>query len=369
MLKSIYVNNYRCLVNFKMNFNELTLLMGPNGGGKSTLFDLLYRIRHLIVDNVRVSEVFPLEDLTAWIKGNEQTFELEVQGAVGLFSYKLVVLHNPGIKKQRIELELLMLDGKPLFEFRQGEVQLYHDDHALGPQYHFDWSVSALATIVGGRQDNTKLTWFKEWVRMLFIVSLQPKAMTSISEEESDWLNRDGTNFASWYRFVSQEHQDKMFQLTKRLRDTIPGFYAFKLEQAGKHRILKVGFSGVDEKASAIFFDFEQLSDGQRVLIVLYSLLLGLRDLGHTVFLDEPENYLALPEIQPWLMELNSACGEGFPQAVLISHHQELIDYLGPECGQWIEREPLGPTRVKKLPEQIDEGLKLSEQIARGWTE
>lgn len=369
MLRRLYANNYRCLVNFEMNFDELTLLLGPNGSGKSTLFDLLYNIRRLIVDNAKVGEVFPEEDLTAWVKKTEQTFELDVQGNAGLFSYKLVILHNPDLRKQRIELERLLLDGKPLFEFTHGDVKLYHDDYLPGTEYHFDWSVSALGTIVP-RQDNTKLTWFKKWIQKLFIVSLQPKAMTSLSEEESDWLNRDGTNFASWYRFVSQEHQDKMFQLTKQLRDTIPGFHAFKLEQAGKQqRILRVGFSAEDPKASPIYFDFEQLSDGQRVLIVLYSLLLGLQDLGHTVFLDEPENYLALSEIQPWLMELNNACGEGFPQAVLISHHPELIDYLGPECGKWIDREPLGPARVKKLPDRIDEGLKLSEQIARGWTE
>ena len=116
------------------------------------------------------------------------------------------------------------MDGKPLFEFKRGEVQLYHDDHQPGPAYSFDWSVSALATIVP-RPDNTKLTAFKEWVERVFIVSLH------------------------------------------------------------------------------------------------------------------------------------------------ISHHPELIDYLGPECGKWIERDPLGPTRVKAMPEQIDEGLKLSEQVARGWTE
>jgi predicted ATPase len=368
MLKRLYVNNYRCLVNFEMSFSKLTLLLGPNGSGKSTLFDLLYNIRRLIVDNAKVGEVFPEEDLTAWVRKSDQTFEIDVQGEAGLFSYKLIILHNLPIKKQRIESERLLLDGKPLFEFTQGDVRLYHDDHLPGPEYQFDWSVSALGTIVS-RPDNKKLTWFKEWIQKLFIVSLQPKAMASLSEEESNWLNRDGTNFASWYRCISQEHQDKMFQLTQQLRNTIPGFHSFKLEQAGKHRILKVGFSAEDERASSIFFDFEQLSDGQRVLVVLYALLLGLQDLGHTVFVDEPENYLALPEIQPWLMELNSACGDGFPQAVLISHHPELIDYLGPECGTWIERDPLGPARVRELPKRIDDGLKLSEQIARGWTE
>lgn len=368
MLKRLYANNYRCLVNFEIDFNELTLLMGPNGGGKSTLFDLLFRIRHLIIDNAKISEVFPPEDLTAWVNKTEQSFEIDVQSEYGLFTYKLVISYNKDIKKQRVELEQLMLDGNPLFEFNQGDVQLYHDDHQPGPLYSFDWSISGLATIVP-RQDNKKLTWFKKWVEMLFVVSLQPKAMTSESIEESDWLNRDGTNFASWYRYISQEHQDKIFQLTQQLRETVPGFHAFKLEQAGKHKILKVGFVDADQTSTPVFFDFEQLSDGQRVMIVLYALLLGLQDLGHTVFLDEPENYVALPEIQPWLMALNDACGEGFPQAVLISHHPELIDYLGSEFGKWIERDPLGPTRVKKMPERIDEELGLSGQIARGWTE
>jgi len=368
MLKRLYANNYRCLVNFEMSFNALTLLLGPNGGGKSTLFDVLFGIRRLIVDNARIGDVFMSEDTTAWVNKNEQSFELDVQGEDGLFSYRLVISHNPDIGKQRIDLEQLLLDGKPLFEFKQGEVQLYHDDHKPGPLYSFDWTVSALATVVP-RQDNKNLTWFKQWIGKVFFASLQPKAMVTEAHMESERLDRDGVNFASWYRFFSQEHQDRVFTLTQQLRETIPGFHAFKLEQAGKSRILKVGFVKDDQEDSPTFFDFGQLSDGQRVLIVLYTLLIGLQHLGLTVFLDEPENYVSLQEIQPWLMELRDVCGEGIPQAVLISHHPELIDYLGPDCGQWIERDPLGPARVKKLPMQIENGLKLSEIVARGWTE
>lgn len=53
MLKRLYADNYRCLVNFEIDFNEITLLVGPNGGGKSTIFDLLFKIRELIIDNAR----------------------------------------------------------------------------------------------------------------------------------------------------------------------------------------------------------------------------------------------------------------------------------------------------------------------------
>jgi predicted ATPase len=371
MLKRLYATNYRCLLNFEINFDQLTILIGPNGGGKSNLFDLVYAIRHLMVDNARIDEVFPTDDFTAWIDRTNisvQTFEMDVEGCNGLFKYKLVVSHNPGLKKQRIELEELKHNNKPLFEFKLGEVQLFHDDSLAGPTYTYDWNTSALATI-GPRSDNKKLTWFKEWIRSLFVISLQPKIITSETSEESEWLDRKGYNFASWYRYITQEHQDKIILLTQQLRDTLPGFYAFKLEQAGKQRILKVGFSKENDTSSPIYFDFEQLSDGQRVLIVLYMLLLDLGGTGHTLLLDEPENYVALPEIQPWLMKLQDACGEGVTQAIIISHHPELIDYLGPESGKWIERDSLGPSRIKEMPIQNDSGMRLSEQIARGWNE
>jgi len=64
-------------------------------------------------------------------------------------------------------------------------------------------------------------------------------------------------------------------------------------------------------------------------------------------------------------MELSDACGENLLQAVLVSHHPELLDYLGPEYGLWIERDPLGPARVKRLSDRVHNGLKLSEGIAR----
>lgn len=368
MLKRIYANNYRCLVNFEANLDRLILLVGPNGGGKSTLFDVLFKIRQLIVDNAKVADVFSPSDSTAWITKAPQSFELDVLGHHGLYSYKLVLSQEEDFNKQHVEMEELLIDGKPLFEFRRGEVNLFRDDNKGGAQYSFDSSVSALATIAP-RPDNKNLMWFKNWLKKLFILNLQPKGMTSESREESDWLNCNGTNFASWYRFISQEYQDKIFELTQELREVLPGFHAFKLELAGKHRILKAGFVGEDSNSTPIYFDFEQLSDGQRILIVLYGLLMGLREMGHTIFIDEPDNYIALTEIQPWLMNLSDACADEFSQAVLISHHPELIDYLGPECGKWIERDPLGPARVKKLPERIGKCLKLSEQIARGWTE
>jgi predicted ATPase len=368
MLTRLKVENFRGLVNFEIRFAQLNLLLGSNGSGKSTLFDIIFALRHLIIDNARVDNVFRSTDLTAWLDRSDHRFELDVTSPHGVLTYTLHVAYNRKEGKERIEEETLLLNKKPLFSFVTGEVQLYHDDHVPGPTYSFDWSVSALAT-VAPRQDNTKLTWFKEWIQSVLVVTLQPRAMGAISESDADWLNRDGTNFASWYQYLSQEHQDKTIVLTEILRNTIPGFYAFKLEKTGRHRVLKTGFTGQARNGDPVYFDFDQISDGQRTLIVLYSIAIAARELGYTPFLDEPENFVSLDEIQPWLMMVNDIVEDSIAQFVMISHHPELIDYFGYDRSIWLEQAPLSAVRIGSIPSRLDDGLKMSEQIARGWTE
>ncbi len=65
MLSHLYADNFRCLVNFEWTLGRIVLLLGPNGVGKSTLFDLLERLRRLVVDGARIDDGFSSADLTA----------------------------------------------------------------------------------------------------------------------------------------------------------------------------------------------------------------------------------------------------------------------------------------------------------------
>ncbi|MGK7874299.1 MAG: AAA family ATPase [Xenococcaceae cyanobacterium] len=185
------------------------------------------------------------------------------------------------------------------------------------------------------------------------------------SNQEESRLSPNMENYVSWYRYLSQD-QGKIFELTNVLRDIFDRFAYFKFAEAGEqNRILKLSFSGEDDNRD---YRFSELSDGQRALIALYTLITCTKSEDYTLCIDEPENFLALPEIQPWLMQLYDLCGEGKIQALLISHHPELINILASSAGYWFERQNNStPVRVKRIKDDKDTGLSISELIARGW--
>ena len=85
------------------------------------------------------------------------------------------------------------------------------------------------------------------------------------------------------------------------------------------------------------------------------------------MFLDEPDNYLALREIQPWLATIAEHCGDLLEQAVVVSHHPVTIDYMAGAKGRWFYRDGNGPVRVSNEPQRTVDGISLSETVARGW--
>jgi len=116
-------------------------------------------------------------------------------------------------------------------------------------------------------------------------------------------------------------------------------------------------------------FRLTELSEGQRCLIALYMILHFLIAKGHTVFLDEPDNFVSLREIQPWLLAAEDAVEESKGQLILISHHPEILNYWAREYGLLFSREENGHVRTKAYREVAGTGLDPAETIARGWEE
>ena len=369
MLQRLAVDNYRCLVDFELKLDEMSLLLGPNGSGKSVVLAVVLALRELIRGTAKVTDdgIFPAHTLTRWANRSRQEFEVRVALADDVFDYRMEVLHHRKSGRAFIAEETLHVAGSPLFTFRMGDVQLY-DSGSDGAAYTADSSESALARVVPKDKDS-RLSRFVEFMRKIVVCALHPPAVRAESKAEDPSLASDAANFADWYRHVVQESPDLVPPFIEQLKHTLEGgFGSMRLERVGKDtRDLVVAFDGPNG-GPRYELRLDELSDGQRALIVLYGLVYLAHRQDAVLFLDEPDNYLALREIQPWLVTLEDAVGESVRQTVICSHNPEIIDYLGADCGVFLTRNETGRVAVAK-PELNDtiEGLKLSEIIARGW--
>ena len=218
---------------------------------------------------------------------------------------------------------------------------------------------------------NALFARFRQQMQVAWSIRINPDMMYSKSDKESTYPNEEMSEFAAWYRHLVLDQPTLVSKLTEVLKsEVLEGFRSLRLRAIGeKRRALWAEFgTQVDHTPEKLVeYRFRELSDGQRTLIALYALAICAVDEGNILCLDHPENCLALPEIQPWLLRLADATEEGRCQAIIATHHPELINLLAANSGYWLERQSGGPTRVRRIQEQGDSGLPLSELIARGW--
>ncbi|NQU26565.1 MAG: ATP-binding protein [Candidatus Nealsonbacteria bacterium] len=147
------------------------------------------------------------------------------------------------------------------------------------------------------------------------------------------------------------------------LADVLPGFDQLSLKESGDARRLTATFR-INSKDRD--FDFMDLSDGQRQLIVLYTVLESWRAGSFsTLFIDEPDNFVSLREIQPWIESLNEICDDEDKQAIIISHHPEILNKMARGEELWFSRQEGAHVITKPLPIVAD--LTPAETVARGW--
>ena len=143
----------------------------------------------------------------------------------------------------------------------------------------------------------------------------------------------------------------------------MPGFGQLSLRESGESRKLMATFriEGKDRD-----FDFMNISDGQRQLIVLYTILEALRaGVFSTVLIDEPDNFVSMREIQPWLDNLHDICDEHGRQALIISHHPEVVNKMARGTEFWFSRHAGAHVVVRPFP--VVENMPPAEVMARGW--
>lgn len=367
MIHRLYAHNFRCLVAFEAKFDSFGVLCGPNGAGKSSVFDALRIIRDLatgdaVLGGTREEDVPNLE-FTNWQKSTIQEFELGVTADGHEFEYILHIEQKADFEKPRIIKEKAVCDQKCLFDRDVDGVRFQKQD---GSQTGFplDWRQAALASIQP-RGSLKEIATLQEAIAKLLILRPNPRSMESESKSKAKQPDLYMNNLTSWYRSLSQD-DDFRDALRDSLREVWPDFRSFKLEDVGMNtEALQLRFGDAKgNDGSALFFD--QLSDGEKALVALYTVRAALATgAAQTVLIDEPDNFVGLPELQPWVLAMRELLDENH-QAILISHHPEVLSSAGEDSGRYLWRDNhSSPTRIGPL--NIPDGMTAGEALARGW--
>jgi energy-coupling factor transporter ATP-binding protein EcfA2 len=367
MITRLYANNFRCLVAFEAAFESFGVLCGPNGAGKSSVFDALRLLRNLgtgdaLLGGTGEQDISRLE-FTEWLDSTVQEFELGLRVEGHAFEYRIHIEQKAEFEKPRIIQENASCDGKLLFNRDLDGVEFVKSD---GTQAGFplDWRQAALAAIQPRGVNISKVALLQEAVAKLLILRPNPRSMERESRAEAKHPDLSMINLTSWYRSLAQE-QEWTDVLRDALREVWPDFRSFKLMDAGLNtKALQLRIESEAGKPALLFFD--QLSDGERALIGLYMVRAALETgAAKAVLLDEPDNFVGLPELQPWVLSMRELLDEEH-QLILISHHPEILSNSGDANGRYLWRDNhTSPTRIGPL--KVPDGMTAGEAIARGW--
>lgn len=367
MIKSLFANNYKSLVNFKIDFDDINIIIGKNGGGKSTVLYLLVFLRDFLAGINDSKTSFPDITRTRWMKSNIQTFELEVEKDNKNYKYHLEIMHN-GQNDITVNYESLFCEGILLLEAKNKVLTLYGEKNTT--TINID-SMRSGISLVFESQDTLKIFEFKqEIVSKLIICSPDPKSMSIFSRENEQMTPTENfDNIVSVCSYLSQSQLRLIIEIWNRLKEINPLFEETKIEMTNFGKCL---FLVYRIKDVLIRMNFGELSDGEKKLIALYILVYGYMKTGMTVLIDEPDNYLSIDEIQPWCAIVEEICKQFGGQCVVVSHNSEVIDYFAADYALWMKKLSSGESVLVDDPfldYDKERFMRYSELIAGGYGE
>jgi hypothetical protein len=271
-------------------------------------------------------------------------FQLEFEAPAGTFHYELLIGFDRERLEPRVAAESLRLASRSIFELAFGDVTLVTSDGPLG--YSIDEGRSYLG-IVGSKVANGTLRGFPSLMAALRVFKLEPSAMGALATAEEPTLSGNGSNFASWFSWFARNRLELVPSFFELVRGPLPSFVSIKAVDHGEATRLVVRLK---TRAGEREFSFAELSDGQRQLICLYLIVLSIEP-GQVLFFDEPDNFLSIREVQPWLGKLEQVAEEKGAQVFIASHGTEAMNYLGSRQAWVVSRKGNGGTTIEPLHE------------------
>jgi predicted ATPase len=357
VIRRFYVYNFRCLENFEPPIAGLSsvLLIGKNGSGKTAVGLALEILQRIGRGTNRVGDLVRPKDFSRGRADVPMRFEIEVELEAKTYAYALALqLPTTGGKELRVFEERLSVDGGEVYSREGvgvrrglvGKVSVADLMTDLGtPQ--FDPRYVALP-ILPERLRDDPMAIFKQWLARIIILRPMPGLILGDSKEDTLEPVPQVTNFGEWFFGVLAQAPAAYSKISEHLTQIMHDFQ--DIRRPSSSGSLVVRFSN---EQGIVEVPFEDLSAGEKCFMICALVLAANEAYGPLLcFWDEPDNYLALDEVQHFVLALRKAFQSSGGQFIATSHNPEAIRAFSDENTLLLHRRShLEPTLVRKLSE------------------
>ncbi|WP_336233176.1 AAA family ATPase [Thalassospira sp. CH_XMU1458] len=345
MLNSIYVDNFKALVDFELRFEKTTFLVGLNGAGKSSVLQFIDFVSsvskgkcHQWLDDRDWSPV----DLNSKLKRKLNIeFEIRFELGVGEGFGEVIWKASFNRAKMRCTQESFEVNGKTVARVSDGIFyNSYETNHAEKIKTEYEGSY------VFQLKDSILENWpgifaTKQFLRNMQVLdSLSPQSLRKKSRESSGTIGLGGERLSALIHEMSESDREKLHDLTKKFYSNIT-FKTKSLRSGWK----EIWLTELYQK-SKLETAQQHINDGTLRILAILALLIG--EDNNLIVLDEIENGIN-PELVGDLIKiiLNSK-----HQVLSTTHSPIILNYLPDESAkvsvQYLYRRKDGA--VKSVP-------------------
>lgn len=371
-LRSISIRNYRSLQNVTLtDVPRLLVLVGANGSGKSTFFDVFAFLRDTLAANItkaldargRLPEV-----VTRGHENEPISFELRVQvpmsGRKRLVTYGLEITQSNG--RPVIEREYLHHGRKPeyLLHFRRGAGFAVDEESGRREEQHLEspdiLAIKGLGQFQRFKAASALRQLLENWHVSDFHISAARGRKESTGEAEH--LSVSGDNLPRVAQYLFENHRPVFEKIMRRMQQRVPGIEGVTptLTDDG-YLILRFR----DGTFKTPLLD-RYVSDGT---IKMFAYLVLLHDPApHPLLcIEEPEDQ-PYPTLMDELAEEFREYARRGGQVMVSTHPPDLLNAMKLEEVYWLVKEN-GVSAIKRASEdkQVENYMKDGDKMGALW--
>ncbi len=353
------MENFRAIRSLELSdLTALTVLLGPNGSGKTTVFDVFNFL----------SECFTLGLRKAW-DARGRFRELRTRGSQGPIEFELRYRESPDqqpatyrlkideqttgpvVLEERLQWKRQDTAGRPfdILRFKKGQGWVISGEQPLERdekvQDRLEEPETLAVSTLGQLAKNPRVGALRRFISSWYVSYLSiPDARGQPQAGPQERLSKTGDNLANVIQYLEENHSDRLQEIFATLRRRVPRLESVTAERMPDGRLLlRIKDAPFDDAILARF-----ASDGT---LKMLSYLLVLRDPKPPPFIgiEEPENFLH-PRL---LLELAEECREASARSQLLvtTHSPFFLNGARPEEVRVLYRDERGYTRSTRASE------------------